>query len=344
MDKQEIQNFRRGLLAKRQNLTVWLSSAPIWNKKIRLGPLHETAAETHLQVLDAAIEKAQSPESGLCEVCHEEIETELLEMDYACCVCLDHLSSAEKEQLEFELEVAAKVQQALLPNQVLEAPELEVAAFSRPAAIVGGDYFDFYRFRDGAYGLLIADVAGHGMSASLIMANLQASLRILVPEHNAPDNVVRRLSHLFYHNINMTSFVSLFLARFDPQANELTYCNAGHNPPLLYRPQSNGQKPFSWLRPTGAAIGLAEVLEFQAKTIKLKPGDLLLLYTDGVTEAIDPGDEEFGSERLVEVVQQDPTSSAQEVVQRVRDRLLQFTQGRPLTDDTTIVVYRILEQ
>jgi sigma-B regulation protein RsbU (phosphoserine phosphatase) len=342
MDKQEIRRFRRGLLQKRQNLTAWLSSAPPRDREIRLGQVNEANAEAHLQVLDTAIEKAKSPAVGLCEVCHEEIEPGLIEMDYAHCVCLDHLSAAEKEQLEFELELSTKVQQALLPQQVLEIPELEVAAFSRPAAIVGGDYFDFYRFRDGAYGLLIADVAGHGMSASLIMANLQASLRILVPDHDAPDDVVRRLNQLFYHNINMTSFVSLFLARFDSQTNELTYCNAGHNPPLLYRPQSNSQEPLTWLRPTGAAIGLSEALEFAAETITLKPGDLLLLYTDGVTESTNPHEEEFGPDRLAEVVQQDPYMPAQEVVQRVRGRLLEFTQGRPLADDTTIVAYRIV--
>ena len=159
MNKQEIRRFRRGLLQKRQNLTAWLSSAPPRDREVRLGPVGEATAEAHLQVLDTAIEKANSPAIGLCEVCHEEIESGLLEMDYAHCVCLDHLSAGEKEQLEFELELSAKVQQALLPQQVLEIPEMEVAAFSRPAAIVGGDYFDFYRFQDGAYGLLICCAA-----------------------------------------------------------------------------------------------------------------------------------------------------------------------------------------
>lgn len=342
MDTLAIQNFRHGLELKRQNLMAWLFNAPAQNKKVRLGSAKETAVETHLQVLDRAIEKAQSPEAGLCEICHEAIETGLLEMNYACCVCLDHFTAAEKEQLEFELSLSAKVQQALLPHQVMEIPGLDTAAFSQPAAIVGGDYFDFYHFRDGAYGLLIADVAGHGMSASLIMANLQASLRILVPEYDRPDDVLRRLSQLFYHNINMISFVSLFLARYDPQTNELTYSNAGHNPPLLYRSRADGQKPFAWLRPTGAAVGLVEELEYGAKTVKLEPGDLLLLYTDGLVESTNGDDVEFGSERLIEAVAEDPISPAQGVIQRVRSRLQEFTQERPLTDDTTIVAYRVM--
>jgi sigma-B regulation protein RsbU (phosphoserine phosphatase) len=219
-----------------------------------------------------------------------------------------------------------------------------MAAFSRPATIVSGDYFDFYQFRGGAYGLLIADVVGHGMAASLIMANLQASLRILVPDHDAPNDVMSRLNQLFYHNINMTSFVSMFLAQFDRQTNGLSYCNAGHNPPLLYRSQANGQKRFMWLHPTGAAVGLAEAQKFGTKSIALEPGDLLLLYTDGVTESMNSDQEEFGTDRLVEAVLQCTHGSAQDVVQRLRDCLLEFRQGRPLADDTTIVAYRFTEQ
>ena len=339
-----MQRFHRGLLQKRQNLIAWLSSAPDRSRKIRLGPQDETAVEAHLQLLDSTLERTRNQTFGICDVCHEPIESGLLEMDYACCVCLDHFSAAERERLEFELELSTKVQQALLPQQAMEIPGMEVAAFSRPAAIVGGDYFDFYRFRDGAYGLLIADVAGHGMSSSLIMASLQASLRILVPDYDSPVDVVRRLNQLFYHNINMTSFVSLFLARFDPQTRQLTYCNAGHNPPLLVRPQSNGQEPLSWLRPTGAAIGLVEEVEFGTETVTLAPGDLLLLYTDGVTEAMNPQDEEFGQDRLAELLRQNSYQPAQELIGRLRDQLSEFTANQPLADDTTIVAYRMQNQ
>lgn len=265
-------------------------------------------------------------------------------MDYACCVCLDHFSAEERERLEFELELSTKVQKALLPQQALEIPGMEVAAFSRPATIVGGDYFDFYRFRDGAYGLLIGDVAGHGMAASLIMASLQASLRILVPEYEEPDRVLQRLNQLFTHNINMTNFVSLFLARFDPRTRQLTYSNAGHNPPLLVRPQSNGEEPLSWLHPTGAAIGLVEEAEFGTATVTLEPGDLLLLYTDGVTEAMNPQDEEFGPQRVAELLRQDPYQPAQELIRRLRYQLSEFTGSQPLADDTTIVAYRMKRQ
>jgi sigma-B regulation protein RsbU (phosphoserine phosphatase) len=329
------------LLQKRQNLTAWLSSTPTTKRQINLGPLAETAVQSHLVGLDKAIERAEKHTLGQCDICHEPVEADLLQMDYACCICLDHLSPEARRQLEYELELSTKVQQALLPQQAIDIPGMEVAAFSRPATMVGGDYFDFYQFQDGTYGLVIADVAGHGMSASLIMASLQASLRILVPESDSPTKAIERLNRLFYRNINMTNFVSLFLARFDPQTNQLVYCNAGHNPPLLYRAQPDRKASLTWLQPSGAAIGLVEEVEFGTAAVDLLPGDLLLLYTDGVTEATNPVQEEFGQERLADLVAEAPHLAVQDLVQRVRHGLLEFNQGQPLADDITVVACRI---
>lgn len=338
MDTEVFERIRVSLQEQRQNLTDWFTAAPAWKKQVRLGPVDERAIKARVQVLDTAIEKTKTHTLGLCEVCHDYIEPSRLEMDYTCCVCLDHLSAEEKNRLESELELATKVQQALLPQQVPEdIPGLELAAFSRPAEIVGGDYFDFFHFQDGVHGLVIGDVAGHGMSASLLMASLQASLRTLALDYHAPVDVVRRLNLLFCHNIHLTKFVTLFLARFEAQTNELTYCNAGHNPPLLYRSRPNGQDRLFYLRPTGAAIGLVEDFQFEAETVTLMPGDILLLYTDGVTEAMNPDDEEFGQERLVELVRSGAHWSAQELVRQVRHRLQAFTHGQPPADDTTIV-------
>ncbi len=344
MDTKVFQRIRVSLLEQRQNLTDWLSNTPTWKKQVCLGAIDERAVQTHLQVLDTVIEKTENQTLGLCEICHDHIEPSRLEMDYTSRVCLDHLSAEEKNRLEFELELSIKVQQALLPQQVPEIPGLELAAFSRPAEIVGGDYFDFFRFRDEAHGLVIGDVMGHGIAASLLMASLQASLRTLAPDYDSPAEVVRRLNLLFCHNIHLTKFVTLFLARFDSQTHSLTYCNAGHNPPLLFRAQSNGKEPLSWLRPTGAAIGLVEEFQFGTETITLEPGDILLLYTDGVTEAINPQEEEFGQERLAELVQQGSNWSAQELVREVRHWLQAFTHGQPLADDTSIVACKIKGQ
>lgn len=342
MDTSVFQNIRASLLEQRQNLTNWLSTAPTREKQVRLGPRDEQDVQDHLRVLDTAIEKTADQTLGLCKVCNNYVEPDRLVVDYTCCVCLDHLSAEEKDRLQFEMELSARVQQALLPQQVPEIPGLEMAAFSRPADFVGGDYFDFLRFSDGAHGLVIGDVAGHGMSASLLMASLQATLRTLAPDYGAPAQVARRLNLLFSHNIHMTSFVTLFLARFDSQTCDLSYCNAGHNPPLLLT-RSYGKELLSWLRPTGAAIGLVEEFEFEAETVNLAPGDLLLLYTDGVTEAMDPQGREFGKDRLAELVRYGSHWSAQELVWNLRQRLEEFTQGQPLADDTTLIVCKVNE-
>ncbi len=342
MDASVFQQIRASLLEQRQNLRDWLTLTPVWERQTRLGSIDEHAVQAHLQVMDTAIKKTEDQTLGLCEVCHEYIEPEQLVMDYTRSVCLEHLSPDERGRLELELELSTKVQQALLPQQVPEIPELEIAAFSRPAEIVGGDYFDFFRFWDGAQGLVIGDVAGHGMSASLLMASLLATLRTLAPDHGSPAEVVRRLNLLFSHNIHMTSFVTLFLARFDPQTYELTYSNAGHNPPL-HLARSSDNEILSWLRPTGAAIGLVEEFQFEAERVKLVPGDVLLLYTDGVTEAMNPKGEQFGPQRLADLVRQGPHGSAQELVRNLRIRLQEFTQGQPVADDTTIIACKVNE-
>jgi sigma-B regulation protein RsbU (phosphoserine phosphatase) len=341
VDSKVFERIRGGLLEKRQHLTDWLSTTPAPKKQVGLGPANERAVQAHLDVIDTALEEAASKTLGVCSVCHDYVDTDLLVMDYTACVCIDHLSEDEIRRLEYELELSQTVQQALLPQQVPDIPGVDLAAFSRPAEIVGGDYFDFFRFPDGAYGLTIADVAGKGVSASLIMASLQTALRALVPASESPTDVLRQLNRLFCHNIQFTTFVTLFLGSFDPASRALTYGNAGHNPPLLYRRQRSVRDPISWLRPTGAAIGLVEGFQFTTGVVTLAPGDVLLLYTDGVTEAINLHEEEFGPARLEALIQEESDSSAKGLVRALRRELRKFTDGQPLADDTTIVACKI---
>ena len=229
----------------------------------------------------------------------------------------------------------------LLPQEVPNIPGLEIAAFSRPAQIVGGDYFDFIDFSNGFHGLAIADVAGHGVSASLHMASMQALLRTLVPVNKSPAEVMRQVHKLFIHNIRFETFVTFFIGAFDSSTNKLTYCNAGHLPPLVFRQTKNKEESVVMLRPTGAAIGLVEEAIFGEKTIDLQEGDLLVLYTDGVTEAMNTDNQEFGRERLETLIQQVEGLQVKEVIQKIRLSLEEFSEGKPLADDTTIVVSRI---
>ncbi len=338
METSVFQNIQRSIQVKRQNLINWLSAAPASEREVRLGPEDEQAVQAHIRVLDSALDKIEEDALGICEVCHDNVDAELLEMDYTASVCLDHFSEEDRRQLETDLELSQVLQKALLPHRAPAIPGLDVAAFSRPAQIVGGDYFDFLRFRDGAHGLAIADAMGHGLSASLLMTGLQTSLRTLVPESKAPEEVLRRINHFYLHNVNFTTLITAFLGKFDPVARTLTYSNAGQNPPALYRAQ---QDQVAWLTPTGAAIGFVEDYEISAQSVSLAKGDVLLLYTDGVVEATNDAKEEFERERLEASVRQNAGLPAQEIVHAVRQSLKEFTGSQPLADDLTILACKV---
>jgi sigma-B regulation protein RsbU (phosphoserine phosphatase) len=337
-----INRIQESLTTKRQNLTSWLRSAPQADKEICLAcedALDERDLQAHLQVIDTALAKAADQTLGVCEVCHGQVDERLLEMDYTACVCLDHYSDDERRQLENELELSQVVQRALLPQEIPSIPGVDLAAFSRPAQIVGGDYFDFFKFRDGAHGLVIADVEGHGVSSSMLMSSLQTALHTLVPDNASPVPVLERINRYYIHNINFTTFVTVFLGHFDPASRQLTYASAGHNPPLLLH--ANGRNNLSWLRPTAAAIGLTEEYLVRAETITLAPGDILVLYTDGVTEATNTDNEPFGPDRLAAVVQEYSGFPAQDLVRAIRQSLQAFCAEKPLADDITLLAGKV---
>jgi sigma-B regulation protein RsbU (phosphoserine phosphatase) len=335
------ERIREGLEEKRQTLADWLRATPAPQRQVRLGDAGDGAVVAQIQLIDQALDKANEGTLGQCQVCCEQVNTRLLELDYTACVCLDHLSEAEQRQLETELELSQEVQRALLPQEPPDIPGLEVAAFSRSAQILGGDTFDFLQYRDGAHAIAIADVAGHGVSAGLLMASLQATLRTLVPDGLAPDEVLARVNHLFNHNTHFTTFVTLFLARLDAAGHRLDYSNAGHNPPMLYRSKHDGTDGITWLGPTGAAIGLVEEFRPGVAGLDLSSGDLLVLYTDGITEASDRQGRPFGEDGLAAFVRDSAGLTAQELTQRLWRALQEFTGGGPLVDDATVVAIRV---
>jgi sigma-B regulation protein RsbU (phosphoserine phosphatase) len=294
-------------------------------------------------------------------VCHDTINRGLLEMDYTCCVCLDHLSESEARSLEFEIELAQTVQRSLLPQEVPDTEYLEIAAFSRPAQFISGDYFDFFRFRDGAHGLAIADVAGHGISASLHMASLQALLRTLIPISDSAAEVVDRLQGLLVHNVRFSNFVTLFLGAYDEASHRLVYANAGHNPPLVLRrdpkvpdlrrdeavkpdtgPDEAPDGGETWLWPTGPAVGLIEHPGYTTGMLQLYPGDLVLMYTDGVTEAENPSGQQYDRPRLAQAVRRFRRLPARDLVHSILEDLQAYTAGKPLADDATLLACRIV--
>ena len=341
MSKPVLEKVLKTLRTRHAEIRSWLGKSRKEEISLRLGSgVSLEAAEHEVKQLATAISKAEREELGRCEVCHDEVEDHLFEMDYTACVCLEHLSPEQRSRLENELELSQKVQRALLPQAAPSMPGWEIAAFSQPASVVGGDYFDFLNFGDKARAIIIADVMGKGMPASMLMANMQASLRIIVPEANAPNDVVVRLNRLFHHNISLTKFVSLFIAHLDPDTGRLSYVNAGHHPPFVLRRSPQGVISFEALRPTGPAIGLVEDSVFTTGETALNRGDLLVMYTDGIVETRSGSAEEFGENRFKELLDRLSHRTVQEITQEVRTQLHAFA-GKPTPDDdTTLIVTR----
>src|SRR5574341_2326552 len=280
MEENTIRRIEKGLVEKRENLYHWLESAPAEEKQVCLCE-DDTCMDQHLNVIDASLKKAEDGTLGICKVCHGYVDDGLLEMDYTSNVCLDHFSPEERRRLEAELELSQIIQRALLPQELPSVPGMDLAVFSRPSDILGGDYFDFLEFKDGAFGMAIADVVGHGVSASIIMSSLQTALRTLVPQHDSPAKVLEQINHFYIHNINLTTFITAFLAHFDSKTQTLTYSNAGHTPPLVLRQQGNKK---IWLKPTGAAIGLVGMMirKLIRIYIELVGEAFLMLERDGL--------------------------------------------------------------
>jgi sigma-B regulation protein RsbU (phosphoserine phosphatase) len=337
-----LERIRENLTEKRSDMHEWIRTAPSHRKTVLLGPSTEQAVHSHIKNIEGSIAEIESDTFGICEVCQESVETERLEIDYTCCVCIDHFSVEEIRDLENELELAQTIQKTLLPQGDLNIPGLDIAAYSRPAQLLGGDYFDFVELKEGKYYLAIADVAGHGVSASLHMASIQAMLRSIAPTSQSPSEIANKIHRLFVHNIQFTTFVSLFLGAFDPDTRSLAYSNAGHNPPLVFQTKKDGKISSSCLNPTGAAIGLIEDMEYGEQILKLHKTDLLVMYTDGLTEAMDQRNEMFGVERLVEIIEGTYPAPPKEVIQKIKEGLEAFIEGRSLADDTTIVVCKVI--
>jgi sigma-B regulation protein RsbU (phosphoserine phosphatase) len=339
MQTSVINLIRGGLLEKKENLEQWQVATPESQKQIDLGFADESAVQAELEVIDSSLQKMEQGEYGICEICHDAVDFELLQMDYSATVCLGHYTESELRQLESELELSQVVQRALLPQQVPSIAGYDIAAFSRPAQIVTGDYFDFLPFEDGTHGFVVGDVSGHGVSAGMLMTSLQTVFHTLAPETDSPVDVLKQINRLYIRNINFTTFVTLFFAKLDPQTRVLSYASAGHNPPLLYR---SSTKEGTWLKPTGPAIGLMQEYAVRQDIVQLQQGDILLLYTDGIVEALNPqGTEQFGYERLLEVVRLNEGLPTNGLIQKIWQSLNEFTQDSLLADDITLVVCKV---
>jgi serine phosphatase RsbU (regulator of sigma subunit) len=253
-------------------------------------------------------------------------------------VRLENARLAEIEQAERimkrDLTQAAEIQRGILPEKAPEIPGLDLAGFNAPCRTVGGDYYGFVTYPGGRVGLALGDVSGKGMSAALMVMAFEARLRVLAEDEDSAAGVVARLNKITCANCPSNRFITFFFGILDPKTGHLAYANAGHNPPMIVR--ASGQVEV--LPGGGPVLGIVPVAPYAQEKARLGPGDLLVIYSDGVTEATNTAEEEYGEERLAEVLRSRRDEPAAAIVDAVTDSLQQFTSGAPQADDITLVV------
>jgi len=237
---------------------------------------------------------------------------------------------------EQEIAEARSIQEGFLPKEIPQLAGYEVASAWQSARMVGGDYFDVLPLGGETLGLCIADVAGKGMPAALLMSNLQAAVRGFASADLPTDELCARLNALLYRNMASDRFITFFYGQLDGASRVLQYVNAGHNPPVVLHQDGSHDR----LTEGGAVFGVFPSQKFTRGTMRLERGDRVVLFTDGVTEASDPDDEEFGEERLVRLLQQNTGSSANELQAKIMQSAGDFCRGH-WHDDATLLVLAV---
>jgi sigma-B regulation protein RsbU (phosphoserine phosphatase) len=250
--------------------------------------------------------------------------------------------SAEKQRLDQEMRIAAEVQSRLFPRSLPGTAKLDFApGVCIPARSVSGDYYDYLDVAPGRVGIVVADVCGKGVSAALMMANLQANLRGQVGQEQADhvERTVQRVNQQLVDSVIDASYITLFYAEFDERDNTLHYTNAGHNPPLLLR--RKGSDEIERLERGGTVLGLFHDVVFEKGELKLESGDLLVAFTDGLVEARNPGNEEYGEERLISAIIEHCELSAANVEKNILRSVKEWTSDAEQEDDLTLVVVKV---
>jgi len=252
-----------------------------------------------------------------------------------------HQEAMEKRRIEDELARASEIQRILLPSRPPEFPGFTLAGACQPAKVVSGDYYDFIRLDDSHLGVVIADVSGKGVPASLVMATCRGLMRVSAEQQMSPIAVLQRVNRLLFADIREDMFVSLAYCVLNNSTGDVTMVRAGHDPPLLFHRADGTIEP---LKPPGLALGIDKGPVFDRATreftFRMVTGDRLLLYTDGVTEAVDAkGRDEFGNDRLADFFCRDAAAGTapQPLLASIQHALSDFTKGARQHDDVTLV-------
>lgn len=245
----------------------------------------------------------------------------------------------KREQIEKEIHLALEIQQNLLPREIPTIQGVDVWGITKPAKIVGGDYFDIIKLNENSLLVAIADVSGKGMPAAILMANVQAALKVLAASGLRLDDLVNKLNNLVFNNTTPDKFITFFIGEININQGQFSYINAGHNPPVHFKKQNNKT---DFLSKGGLILGLLKgPINYEIGTTKISEDDVILLYTDGVTEATNKEKQEFGEDRLLRKIQMNLHLNSEQICKTLLKEVADFAGNEQLHDDLTIVAIKI---
>lgn len=305
-------------------------------ERLKQAAAAETDDSARLQELlaevDGALARLENGSYGLCETCHESIESDRLICDPLVRFCLDHLSKHERSALERDLELAARVQQGLLPSQSLETPDWHICYRYDPAGMVSGDYCDVIDAGAGGFYFMVGDVSGKGVAASMLMAHLHAMFRTLISFGLSLQCMLEHASRVFCESTLPNQYATLVCGR--ALANgRLEIANAGHPAPLIAR-----RGRVETLGTSNLPLGLFGEARYSVDELELSPGEGVVVYSDGVSEAEDVAGGSYGHERIWGLIGQAEAVNPSELVSACIEDLSQFRKGAAKTDDVTLFV------
>ena len=244
----------------------------------------------------------------------------------------------EKQKLEEELELARKIQTGLLPKDQPKIDSFEIYGSNEPSKQVGGDYFDYININDDTIGIAIADVSGKGAAAALLMSNVQASMQALTLNRGISiTEMVQQVNQIIFRNTSPEKYITFFYGELNYKTTDFHFVNAGHNYPLVYR-----KNEFIPLQKGGIIIGMMDGVDYESEKIRLERSDVLVMYTDGITEALDKEENEFDEPRLKEVIEKNSHLSAKELHDKIIDAVFDFSPNANDFDDITLIVVKVL--
>jgi sigma-B regulation protein RsbU (phosphoserine phosphatase) len=288
-----------------------------------------------LSEVDAALMRFDNGTYGICEECHDPIEPERLVADPLIRLCLGDLTQKQLDVIQDDLQLAAEIQKGLLPKSDLSSDLWQVDFAYHPAAVVSGDYVDIIQ-RDGELNFILGDVSGKGMAASILMSNLHAMFRSLIPLGLELCDLMSRANRMFSESTLANQYATLILGKINANG-EVEMCNAGHLPPIIVGGDQSVE-----LDSTGLPLGMFSDSSFISSGVRLAPGETLLLFTDGVTEANSADGTEFGTERLRASINGFAAGNPTELLQGCVNAVAAFRDGTARNDDLTMLALKFI--